>query len=65
MSEGGPVINIGSLAALRPSACGSIYSASKAAVNNPSISLSKELGPKQIRVNALNRTQAMSILHCR
>lgn len=31
-----------------------IYSAAKAAVNNVSISLSKELGPKQIRVNALN-----------
>jgi 3-oxoacyl-[acyl-carrier protein] reductase len=37
-----------------PSAYGSIYSASKAAVNNLSISLSKELGPKQIRVNAIN-----------
>jgi 3-oxoacyl-[acyl-carrier protein] reductase len=54
MGEGGSVINIGSLAALMPSAYGSIYSASKAAVNNLSISLSKELGPKQIRVNALN-----------
>jgi len=54
MSEGGSVINIGSLAALMPSAYGSIYSATKAAVNNLSISLSKELGPKQIRVNALN-----------
>ena len=37
MSEGGSVINIGSLAALMPSAYGSIYSASKAAVNNLSI----------------------------
>ena len=37
-----------------PAAYGSIYSATKAAVNNLSISLSKELGPKQIRVNALN-----------
>ena len=54
MREGGSVINIGSLAALMPTAYGSIYSASKAAVNNLSISLSKELGPKQIRVNALN-----------
>jgi 3-oxoacyl-[acyl-carrier protein] reductase len=54
MREGGSVINIGSLAALMPTAHGSIYSASKAAVNNISISLSKELGPKQIRVNALN-----------
>ncbi len=54
MREGGSVINIGSLAALMPTAYGSIYSASKAAVNNLSICLSKELGPKQIRVNAVN-----------
>lgn len=54
MHKGGSVINIGSLAGSMPSAYGSIYSASKAAVNNLSISLSKELGPKQIRVNALN-----------
>jgi 3-oxoacyl-[acyl-carrier protein] reductase len=54
MSEGGSVINIGSLAGSMPAAYGSIYSATKSAVNNLSISLSKELGPKQIRVNALN-----------
>jgi 3-oxoacyl-[acyl-carrier protein] reductase len=54
MSEGGSVINIGSLAGSMPAAHGSIYSATKSAVNNLSISLSKELGPKQIRVNALN-----------
>ena len=54
MSAGGSVINIGSLAGSMPAANGSIYSATKAAVNNLSISLSKELGPKQIRVNALN-----------
>jgi len=54
MHEGGSVINIGSLAGSMPTAFGSVYSATKAAVNNLSISLSKELGPKQIRVNALN-----------
>ncbi len=54
MSEGGSVINIGSLAGSMPAAYGTIYSATKGAVNNLSISLSKELGPKQIRVNALN-----------
>jgi 3-oxoacyl-[acyl-carrier protein] reductase len=54
MSKGGSVINIGSLAGSMPAAYGTIYSATKAAVNNISISLSKELGPKQIRVNALN-----------
>jgi 3-oxoacyl-[acyl-carrier protein] reductase len=54
MSGGGSVINIGSLAGSMPMAYGTIYSATKAAVNNISISLSKELGPKQIRVNAIN-----------
>ena len=54
MREGGSVINIGSLAGSMPSAYGSVYSATKAAVNNLSISLSKELGPRRIRVNALN-----------
>jgi 3-oxoacyl-[acyl-carrier protein] reductase len=54
MGQGGSVINIGSLAGTMPAAYGSIYSATKAAVNNLSITLSKELGPKQIRVNALN-----------
>jgi 3-oxoacyl-[acyl-carrier protein] reductase len=42
------------MAGVMPAAYGSIYSATKAAVNNLPISLSKELGPKQIRVNALN-----------
>ena len=54
MREGGSVINIGSLAGSMPAAYGTIYSATKAAVNNITISLSKELGPKQIRVNAVN-----------
>jgi 3-oxoacyl-[acyl-carrier protein] reductase len=54
MGEGGSVINIGSVAGSMPAAHGSIYSATKGAVNNLSISLSKELGPKQIRVNVLN-----------
>jgi len=54
MSRGGAVINIGSMAGSMPGPYASIYSASKAAVNNLSVSLSKELGPKQIRVNAVN-----------
>jgi 3-oxoacyl-[acyl-carrier protein] reductase len=32
----------------------SVYSATKAAVDAITVSLSKELGPKQIRVNSLN-----------
>jgi 3-oxoacyl-[acyl-carrier protein] reductase len=54
MSHGGSVINIGSMAGSMPGPYSSIYSASKGAVNNLSISLSKELGPKKIRVNAVN-----------
>jgi 3-oxoacyl-[acyl-carrier protein] reductase len=50
---GGSIINIGSVAASGvPTA--SVYSATKGAVNSLTIALSKELGPKQIRVNALN-----------
>jgi 3-oxoacyl-[acyl-carrier protein] reductase len=54
MSNGGSVINIGSMAGSMPGPYSSIYSASKGAVNNLSISLSKELGPKKIRVNTVN-----------
>ncbi len=54
MQGGGSVINIGSLAGSMPTAFGSVYSATKAAVNNLTISLSKELGPQQIRINAIN-----------
>jgi 3-oxoacyl-[acyl-carrier protein] reductase len=51
--KGGSIINIGSVAASGfPGA--SIYSGTKGAVNSITVSLSKELGPKQIRVNALN-----------
>ncbi len=51
--RGGSIINIGSVAASGvPMA--SVYSGTKGAVNSITIALSKELGPKQIRVNALN-----------
>jgi 3-oxoacyl-[acyl-carrier protein] reductase len=53
-AEGGSVINIGSLVGSMPPPMGSIYSATKGAVDNLTISLSKELGPKKIRVNSLN-----------
>ncbi|MGC1461954.1 MAG: glucose 1-dehydrogenase [Terracidiphilus sp.] len=51
--KGGSIINIGSVAA---SGIGmaSVYSGTKGAVNSITVSLSKELGPRQIRVNALN-----------
>jgi 3-oxoacyl-[acyl-carrier protein] reductase len=53
-AEGGSVINIGSLVGSMPPPFSSIYSATKGAVDNLTISLSKELGPRKIRVNSLN-----------
>ena len=53
-TSGASIINIGSMAAKMPAAMGSVYSATKAAVDAITISLSKELGPRKIRVNSLN-----------
>lgn len=50
---GGSIINIGSVVA-SGFANAAVYSATKGAVNTITGSLSKELGPKKIRVNALN-----------
>ncbi len=52
--KGGSIINIGSIVGSMPVATASVYSATKGAVDNITISLSKELGPKKIRVNSLN-----------
>ncbi len=52
--NGGSIINIGSVAGAMPVATASVYSSTKAAVDAITISLSKELGPKKIRVNSLN-----------
>lgn len=67
--DGGSVINIGSVVGSMPAANASVYSATKAAVDSITISLSKELGPRKIRVNSLNPglvategTQAMGVL---
>ena len=51
--QGGSIINIGSVAANSVSA-GSVYSATKGAVDSLTLALSKELGPRKIRVNSLN-----------
>jgi 3-oxoacyl-[acyl-carrier protein] reductase len=51
---GGSIINIGSTAGRMPIANGSVYCATKSAIDAISISLSKELGARKIRVNALN-----------
>jgi 3-oxoacyl-[acyl-carrier protein] reductase len=53
-STGGSIINVGSVAATRPPAGASVYSATKGAVDTVTKSLSKELGPRGIRVNSLN-----------
>ena len=52
--KGGSIINISSIVGPMPSAMGSVYSATKAAVDAITVSLSRELGPKGIRVNSLN-----------
>jgi len=51
---GGSVINISSVAAKQAPATASVYSATKAAVDAVTLSLAKELGPRKIRVNAIN-----------
>jgi 3-oxoacyl-[acyl-carrier protein] reductase len=51
---GGSIINIGSVVGAMAAPQGSVYSATKGAVDSITVSLSKELGPRGIRVNALN-----------
>jgi 3-oxoacyl-[acyl-carrier protein] reductase len=53
-SAGGCIINIGSGAGTNPVPGASVYSATKAAVDAVTKSLSKELGGRKIRVNSLN-----------
>lgn len=53
-AEGGSVINIGSIVGPMPAPTASVYSATKAAVDAITIALSRELGPRKIRVNSLN-----------
>jgi 3-oxoacyl-[acyl-carrier protein] reductase len=52
--EGGSVINIGSVASVKTPAMSVVYSATKGAVDAVTHVLSKELGPKKIRVNSIN-----------
>ena len=53
-ADGGSIINIGSTASTSAPPTLSIYVASKSAVDGLTRVLSKELGPKNIRVNSLN-----------
>ena len=51
---GGSIVNISSVTATSPLPGASVYSAAKAAVDAVTRSLAKELGPRNIRVNAIN-----------
>lgn len=51
---GGSIINISSVVATAAPATTTVYSATKAAVDAVTRALAKELGPRKIRVNAIN-----------
>lgn len=51
--KGGNIINISSGASKLPMATGSVYSATKAALDAITVALSKELGAKNVRINSL------------
>ena len=52
--EGGSIVNISSVAASTAPPMTSVYSGTKGAVNSITRSLAQELGPRKIRVNAVN-----------
>ena len=52
--DGGAIINISSVVATAAPPNAAVYSATKAAVDAITRSLAKELGPRKIRVNAIN-----------
>jgi 3-oxoacyl-[acyl-carrier protein] reductase len=54
LREGGSIINIGTVASRTTPPTSAVYSASKAAVDAITGVLSRELGPKKIRVNSVN-----------
>jgi 3-oxoacyl-[acyl-carrier protein] reductase len=53
-SGGGSIVNISSLASSFTPPTGTIYNATKGAVDAITRTLAKELGPRQIRVNSIN-----------
>ena len=53
-AAGGSIVNISSVVATAAPPTTSVYSATKAAVDAVTRSLAKELGPRNIRVNAIN-----------
>lgn len=52
--NGGSIINLSSVVSLTPPPTGSLYSATKGAVDVITRSLAQELGPRNIRVNSLS-----------
>jgi len=52
--EGGSVVNISSIVSSLAPAAAAIYASTKGAVDTITKALAKELGPRQIRVNAVN-----------
>lgn len=53
-NEGGSIVNISSLASSLTPPTGTIYNATKGAVDAITRTLAKELGPRKIRVNSIN-----------
>ena len=53
-ADGGSIVNISSVVSTFAPPNASVYSATKAAVDAVTRSLAKELGPRKIRVNAIN-----------
>ncbi len=53
-SDGGSIVNISSIVGPMPAPNAAVYSATKASVDAITVSLAGELGPKKIRVNAVN-----------
>jgi 3-oxoacyl-[acyl-carrier protein] reductase len=51
--EGGSIVNISSIASESPVPNSSLYAATKGAVDTLTLALAKELGPRNIRVNAV------------
>jgi NAD(P)-dependent dehydrogenase (short-subunit alcohol dehydrogenase family) len=54
LGEGGSIINIGSVASRIRFPNSAVYSGTKAAVDAITVVLSRELGPKKIRVNTIS-----------
>jgi len=50
---GGSIVNVGTISSRNPVPMTSIYSASKAAIDTLTLSLAKELGPRNIRLNVV------------